>query len=150
MLAVFLTTGLIGSAVTSGDIGVTTPASRTVTLTPTGSIPSAQQYLDPSDVLDFVLDMSSLLASGEQFSQVDLRVTATSALQGFEVMEDAPYQAVPLDNGRIRIWVTVAIEKRDAQQWTKSASCQIEVTAVTNSEPARTWQRTAQIAVGQR
>lgn len=151
MLTFLLATGVIGGAVTgTPGVPVITPAQRVITVTPTGTFPSAQQHLDPSDVMDFVVDLSGLLADGEEFAVVNMQVSAEAVLQGFQLLQTAPYAPTPLDDSRVRIWATVLPGSRDAATWTKVASCQIEITATTTSAPPRTWQRTVQIQVGQR
>jgi hypothetical protein len=148
MIAILIAAGLLGS-IPSEPSNVTTPASRTITLTPTGATASAQQILDPSDILDFVLDLEQLLGAGEQFTSLNLDVVPASAALGFQILEDAPYAPEEIDDSHVRIWPSIGVSSRNLSAWTSGTSCSIEVTATTNSVPPRTWQKTVSIRVAQ-
>jgi len=142
MLTTLLLTGL-GSGKGPAQPPVDTPAERTITFTKLGGNFAPQQQLDPTDVMDFLLNLTPLLDESEAFLSVDIRVVAQSQLHGFIIMDEAPFAPVVVGNGRVQIWCTIKPENRNSSQWAKGTLCQVEVTATTTLQ--RTWQRTAQI-----
>ena len=144
MLTTLLATGVITLTLAGGP-SVETPARRTINILPTGGFPTAAQQLGTAEVMDFLLDLTSLLDADERFASIELRVAAASQLQGFELLQSPPYAPVVVENGQVRVWPTIDPANRTEARWQKGQPCQIEVTAVTTSVPPRTWQGTAQI-----
>lgn len=144
MLTHLLATGVLSMTVTGGP-PVATPAGRTIKILPTGGAPTAAQQLGTAEVMDFLLDLTSLLDDDERFDSIELRVAAASQLQGFMLLQSPPYAPEVVENGRVRVWPTIDPSLRTEARWQKGQPCQIEVTAVTTSVPPRTWQGTAQI-----
>jgi hypothetical protein len=132
MIAILIAAGLLGST-PSEPSNVTTPASRTITLTPTGAAASAQQTIDPTDVLDFVLNLEQLLAEGEQFTSLNLAVVPASAALGFQILEATPYAPEEIDDSHVRIWPSIDPSSRNLSAWQGGTSCSNEVTATTDS-----------------
>lgn len=115
------------------------------------NVPMAKALIDPSDVADFIVDLRALLEAGESFAAVTFSVPTESAALGFRILDAAPHLPETLENGRLRIWVTVEESSRLLPVWNGGgASCAIEFTAVTDSVPPRTFQRTIAIKVAQR
>lgn len=144
MLTTLLATGVVTMAVTNGP-PVETPARRTIKILPTGGAQTASQQLGTAEVMDFLLDLTSLLEADELFDSIDLRVAAASQLQGFMLHQTAPYAPIVVANGKVQVWPMIDPANRTEARWQKGQPCQIEVTAVTTSVPPRTWQGTAQI-----
>lgn len=152
MLTLLLATGVFTST-GGGAVGdVTTPAERTIKLSRTGAAPTATQQLDPSDKLDFLLDLSALLQGTEEaFAGVTIIVVPASAALGFTILSTAPYQPQEVTNSKIRFWATIDEASRGLADWNRQGvACSFEITATTDSEPPRVYQRTASIKVGQR
>lgn len=156
MLTTLLAIRVIGPMeVDPGTPGnVVTPAERIIRIGRAGSARpaiSARESIDPSDVLDFVVDLSALLEEGEEFAAISFTVMPEASALGFRVMTEAPYAPLEVDHSHLRLWVTIAEGSRDLAAWNGGGtSCLVEFTATTNSVPARTWQRTIAMRVAQR
>lgn len=147
---ILIATGIYASS-GGGSSDVTTPSSRTITFTPSGSSFAASQQLDPTDVLDFVLNLSPLLENDEQFNAVSIVVLPAAVALGFTILTTAPYEPEEVDDSHIRIWATVDEASRSLSAWSGQGTiCSFEVTGVTDSNPSRTWQRTGSIRVAQK
>lgn len=108
-----------------------------------------EDAMDPSDVVDYLVDLTPLLDVGEEFTSVDLVVLAESVLLGFKIESDAPYAPVEVTPGVLRVWAAVETANQNSAGWAAGALCGIEFTAVTNSSPPRTFQRTVAVQVVQ-
>jgi len=153
MLTVLLATGFFNSDDTAFGTpsDVTTPASRTIVLTQAGTSFVAAQSIDPSDMLDYMIDLSAMLTEGEQFSTLSLVILPSAVAQGFTVLSTPPYHPEEIDNSHVRIWVTIDGASRSLPAWSgQGTNCSFELTATTNSTPPRVFQRTASIRVTQR
>ena len=146
MIALYIAAGLLAGTATGGS-DIETPAERTIRFNRAGGFFSSAQQIDPADVVDFLIDLRPMLHEGEQFASINLAVTATSSLLGFEILDSGQFAPVTLQNGLIRVWATVSPASRPSPIWAAARAGQFVVSAVTNSTPPRTWQRTAQIAV---
>lgn len=150
MLTIFLALGIIAAA-PSGSSDVVTPAERVIELSRTNGFTAASHSVDPTDELDFVVDLTELLEVGEAFSSVAIAVTPTSTALGFTIPGSGEYAPETVTNSTIRIWPRVALVDQADASWAGSgATCRFEITAETDSVPPRTWQRTAQITVMQK
>lgn len=152
MTTILLAMGVFGS---SGGFGgssdVETPTARTIRFTQNGTSFIAAQALDPTDILDYELDLSALLDDDEAMASVTLVVVPAAAALGFELLSDPPYEPEEVDNSHIRVWANVDVASRGLSAWSGSGTlCSIEITATTDSTPPRVWQRTAKIRVAQR
>ena len=125
--------------------------SRVITLTQTAGFTTASHSIDPSDELDYVIDLSALLETGEQFTSVAIAVDAASAVLGFSIPTTGEYALVEVDDSHIRIWPKISsIWQNNAIYSASGTTCKFEITAETNSAPSRTWQKSVQIPVSQK
>lgn len=150
-LQILLATGIFsGGASPPSD--VTTPAARRIVFTQAGAPASASQTLDPSDVLDFIMDLTAIPDEpAEDFASVTMVVVPSSAALGFQILSAVPYLPEEVGNGEIRIWATIDGPSRGLAAWAGQGTlCNIEVTATTDSAPPRTYQRTGSIRVAQK
>ena len=106
--------------------------------------------MDPSDKVDYLVDLTPLLADGEEFTSIDLAVMAESVLLGFKIETDAPYAPSEPTPGQILIWAGVETGDQADSGWAGGVFCGIEFTGVTDSSPPRTFQRTVAIQVIQK
>lgn len=106
--------------------------------------------MDPSDVRDYVLDLGQLLEEGEAFTDIVVAAYPESTALGFEIRSDGAYAPAELSNSQVRLWFQVAAPNRSDPVWDSGKQCAIEATAVTDSIPPRTYQRTAVVTVVQR
>jgi hypothetical protein len=151
VITILIATGVLSSGVSGGSSDVVTPTERTITLTRPGGAVQATQAIDPTDVMDFVLALQGLLASGETFATITLSVLSASAALGFTVFSVDPFAPEEVDDSHVRIWVGIDGASRGLSAWSgQGTACGIEITAVTDSTPPRTFQRTAQIKVVQK
>ena len=110
------------------------------------SAPVAAEAIDPSDIVDFEIDLSAVLDPDETFDAIAFAVMPESVLLGFTILDAAPHQPVEVADARLRIWVSVDQPYHDKVEWRGSGTlCGIEFTARTNK--SRTWQRTVAIRV---
>lgn len=151
MTTILLAMGVFGSSGGGGSSDVETPTSRIIHFTQNGNSFVASQALDPTDILDFVFDLSGLLEDGEAMSSVTLVVVPAAAALGFELLSTAPYEPEEVDDSHIRVWANVDVASRGLSAWSGSGTlCAVEVTGTTDNDPQRVWQRTGQIRVKQR
>lgn len=107
----------------------------------------AEAPMDPSDKVDYMIDMTDLLEAGEAFTDMEISVMAESALLGFQIETAAPYQPVEIGNGKVIVWASVAAPQQNSAGWSAGILCGVEVSAITDSSPPRHYQRTATIQV---
>jgi hypothetical protein len=151
MTTILIAAGVFSSGGGGGSSNVVTPSSRRLSFTPSASSVTASQQHDPTDVLDYELNLSGLLAEDEEFTSATIAVVPASSALGFGILTTPPYAPEEIDDSHIRIWVTVEAGSRGLSAWSGQGTlCSFEVTAVTNSEPPRTWQRTGSIRVAQK
>lgn len=155
-----LTTLIAIRAIAPGDVGpgepgdVVTPAERLIRIPRTGSARpaiTAREPIDPSDRLDFVVDMSALLEPGEKFAVISFTVMPEAVALGFRIIAQGPHAPVALDDSKLRLWATVDPAYRTLAAWNGGgAACLVEFTGSTDSIPARDWQRTIAMRVAHR
>lgn len=114
-----------------------------------GTAKKFEDAMDPSDKVDYIVDLTPLLQVGESFTSVTLSVLAESALLGFQIETDPPYAPSEFEPGKVRIWASVQSASQNAAGWASGVACGIEFTSVTNSSPPRHYQRTVSIQVVQ-
>lgn len=149
MLTFYLALGLIGGAAGASD--VTTPAERVITVSRSSGFTSAAHSLDPYDRLDYELNLAPLLETGEQFETIAIAVLPSATLLGFSIPTTGEYAAALVSNARVRIWPQIAEAQQNADVWNGTGTaCALEVSAITNSEPPRLWQRTLRVPVAQK
>lgn len=152
MAPILIALGVLGAALTGEEpTNVTTPTERMIVVSRSSGFTAAAHTLDPTDVLDFEVDLAALLEANEEFTTIDIAVTATSAALGFTIPGSGGYAPVEVSDSRIRIWPQIAAEDQSDVIWANAGvACRFEITAETDSVPPRTWQRTAQITVAQK
>ena len=115
-------------------------------MTVPSNAPAAQDAMDPTDIVDFVIDLAALLDEGEMFDAIDFAVMVESVLLGFTILDRAPHAPTEVDATRVKIWVTVDPAFRNAAAWKgKGTICGVEFTATTDR--GRQFQRTIAIGV---
>lgn len=109
-----------------------------------------EETMDPSDLIDFVIDCAPLLESGEDVASYALTLPAESLLLGLTLETTNPYQT-ELVNKKLRFWTSIALDKRANTIFDNDGTVlPIEVSITTNSIPPRRRQRTVGIKVVQR
>jgi len=152
MLTILLALGLLGP-VTPGEepSTISTPTQRIIVLSRANGFAQATHAIDPYDVLNYLVDLSSLLEADEGFDSVDIAILPASAVQGFTIPESGPYQSTEVDDRHILIWPQIGEGNQGSAAWAgKGTTCGFEVSATTTSTPPRRWQRTVLIRVAQR
>lgn len=153
MLTSYLLLGMFGEGESQGGPAtpLAVPAERVVRLTKTSAFLTAAFSIEPTDTLNFELDCRQLLESGEWFASISLAILPTAAALGFTIPGTGPLGLAEIEPGRIQFWPTIADPEQAASAWSgQGTSCGFEVTAITDSEPARRWQRTVLIRVVQK
>lgn len=108
------------------------------------------EALDPSELLDYEIDWSSILIDGEEIASYLVEVPAESLLYGLQVGVPGGY-ATTVTNGTVmRIWVSVAVGSRNDPDFITGITLPIEVTVTTDATPPRIRQRTLGVKVIQR
>lgn len=105
--------------------------------------------MDPSDEVDWVLDFSAMLEDGELVLTYDLALTAEAIALGLEIMEGGGRDhALINDDTALLFWLKVDDAFKTNVAFDGAGTrLALEVTIVTNSDPARTRQRTATVLV---
>lgn len=106
-----------------------------------------EQELDPSEKLDYEAnfggDDKPLLEVAETIATFTIAVTAAAAALGLQVESIAPYApALTADSKGIKLWLSVASGLQSSGAFDAGVALGVIVTVVTNSNPARTRQRT--------
>ena len=101
--------------------------------------------LDPYDVMDYTIDVSSLL-EGFGVASYTVQPTAEAALLGLQVGTSA--YATTISGNVIRVWFNVALANQNDFQ--TETQLPVEVSLTTTSSPARKKQRTVVLKVVQR
>jgi len=106
--------------------------------------------MDPSDVIDYVVDCTSLLDEGEFVSSYTVVPYSEATLLGLTIGTGA--QAPALISGtKIRVWLSVSASYVDNAAFSGSgATLPIQLTINTSSSPSRRKQRTLVVKVVQR
>jgi hypothetical protein len=148
MLTLYLALGIIGGG---GALPITTPPERTFVVSAEGQYFTVADSMDPSDVMDFLVDLTALPAPAEDLGRPSLSVDVTSAALGFTILQQYPYQPVVIDNEHVRLWVTVTDGQQQARIWSfPHFDCAFFVDVDTTSVPPRHYQRTCLINVQQK
>ncbi len=108
------------------------------------------QTMDPSDLVDYQIDLSgtpSLLESGELIDDYTLTVLSEGVAVGFQIEEDPPYAPTLTTGNKITFWASVDIASRNNAAYTTGLDIPIELEITTTSTPARRKQRTFVIKV---
>lgn len=112
--------------------------------------------MDPSDVVDFIMSLTGTPAlldvdNGEEIASYDLNLSAEAASVGLLIGSGAYAPALVADNTAVKLWLSVDPAKRSDCVFSHGG---VEVgvigTFVTNSSPARTFERTWMVRVRQR
>lgn len=118
--------------------------------------PNAFEYsrqMDPADIVDFQIVLSqdgtatAFLEAGEAVASYTLTLTAEAVAAGLEIMTAGAY-ATSIAGNIIKFWLEVdSLSQGDPVFDGSGVALGIELTAVTNSSPARTKQRTFVVTV---
>lgn len=106
------------------------------------------ETIDPSDRLDFKVDLAGLLQADEAIDSYTLIAYAESLLFGLNV-ETAPYTSTIVDNVLV-LWPYIEDAEANNSAFTAGVDLPIELTVVTDSVPARKFQRTLVVRAVQR
>jgi len=105
--------------------------------------------MDPSDVVDYVVDTSGMLDSNELVQSFTVVPYAEAALLGLSIGTGIRQPSL-VDDSRIRIWLSVAPAYLENVAFSGSgATLPIQLTVQTSSVPSRTRQRTLVVKVQQ-
>lgn len=134
-----------------GDYTAVTPAARTVVLRDSGRgtpVRAWTESLDPYDVLDYKMDASGLLETGENIKSYTVLPTVEAELKGLRIGR-TDYETVLSDNA-VTFWVSVDATKQQDNIFTPGVALPIELSFTTDSLPPRKKQRTVLLTVVQR
>lgn len=104
------------------------------------------RVLDPADIADFTVDISSLLASGEAMSVYTLSLPAESVALGLVI--GTGIYAPTLSGNIIKFWLSIASGSQgNAAFLDAGTDLPVEITVDTSSAPSRKYQRTVGVTV---
>lgn len=106
--------------------------------------------MDPYDILDYEVDVTSLLQSGESVTSYTVSLPTESSLLGLEILTTAPY-STSITGNVIRFYLgVIGAEQANAAFSGEGAVLPIEISINTNTNPPRRKQRTVAVVVRQR
>ncbi|RZK45224.1 MAG: hypothetical protein EOO61_00780 [Hymenobacter sp.] len=103
--------------------------------------------MDPYDVVDYTVDVTNLLETGETVASYTISPTAEAALLGLALGINE--YGSTISNNVIRIWISTTKPNDTAFDGT-GVTLPIELTVMTNAQPPRKKQRTLGVKVAQR
>ena len=116
------------------------------------AIPAATKIwaetMDPYDLVDYKIDLSPLLTTGEGINSVVVSVPASSALYGLTVGSTS--RAPVLTGTDLTVWLSIDSAFQAEPKFIKGLTLSIEVTITTDSTPSRRKQRSVAVKVIQR
>ena len=107
-----------------------------------------EEIMDPYDIVDYKIDLSTLLATGEEIASYSINIPAESQLYGLTLGTGTRAPSLNLMN--LTLWLQVDSAFQSDPKFIKGLTLPIEVTIVTNSTPSRRKQRTVAVKVLQR
>lgn len=117
--------------------------------------PNAKKFpdpFDPKDRVEFILNLdgpTGILEDGELVGTYELALTPEAAALGLQIGSGSYAPSQPNAN-QIKFWLEVAAEDQNDPAFSGAGTdLGIEVTVITNSNPARRRQRTAAVTVAQ-
>lgn len=105
------------------------------------------ESMDPYDIVDYTVDVTNLLESGEGVAGYTLALPAESVLLGLSLGADEYTSTI--SNNVIRMWLSTT-KPNDAAFDGTGAILPIELTVTTTANPPRKKQRTLAVKVIQR
>ena len=108
------------------------------------------QTMDPSDLLDYMIDLStlpSILEEGELIDNYTLTVLSEGVAVGFQIESTGAYIPVIENGNKITFWVSVEESQRNNPAFVAGMLVPIELEFTTTSSPPRRKQRTFVITV---
>ena len=106
--------------------------------------------LDPSDVLPFLVDLTTMLPPGQGVSAITVEPSLESAALGLQVGTGAmaPSQPQPVE---VVFWPLVTDNKKTSNSWQNDGTdVALEITVVTDANPPQTLQRSVILTVRER
>ena len=104
--------------------------------------------LDPGDELDFEADFAALLDDGEGIASFTVELSAKAQADGLEL--GSGVRAPSETAGVVRFWASVADAQQGFARWNGAGTVlPVTVTVVTDSVPARTFERDFGVRVWQ-
>lgn len=151
MLTTLLLAGVFGDGEVDPGPVLTVPVERVIRLTKTSAFVTAAFSIDPTDVLNFELNLTGLLEQGEAFASITIALLPASVVQGFDVPGSGPFGVAEIAPGRLQFWPIIDLAEQARAAWAgQGTSCGFEVLGETDTTPPRRWQRTVQIRVVQK
>jgi hypothetical protein len=107
------------------------------------------ESLDPTDILDFQIDLAPILEIGEGITSCTATLPTESVLLGLEIKTTAGY-ATTLTGTILRIWLGIIPAEQANSAFVAGVTLPIIITVTTNATPPRVKQRTVAVKVIQR
>jgi hypothetical protein len=108
-----------------------------------------EEPLDPTDIVDFEIDLGPLLETGEAIASQTVTVPTESSVLGLEIKTTGGYSTI-LTGNILRIWLGVLVGEQQNAAFATGVTLPIEITVTTDSTPPRRKQRTVAVQVIQR
>lgn len=106
--------------------------------------------MDPKDVVEYITPFDGLLEQGEKIDTVTaITLYPEAAALGFEIVATGARAPTVINDEAIRIWVQVAVDKREDPAYLALVEMPIEFTLQTDDDPYRQFNRTITIPVTQ-
>jgi hypothetical protein len=105
------------------------------------------ESMDPQDIVDYTVDISTLLEEGETAASYTISLPAESVLLGL-TLGTGEY-ASTITNNIIRMWLSCSKPNDTAFDGT-GVTLPIEISTISNATPPRKKQRTLGVKVAQR
>jgi len=107
------------------------------------------ETMDPFDVLDFEVDISTQLQQGEGATSATLSIPTESTLLGLTINTTGGYTTTLIGN-ILRFYLSIILQEQANSAFAGGVSLPLEISIITNSVPARKKQRTVVVRVIQR
>ena len=107
------------------------------------------ESMDPYDIVDYSVDCSNMLETGETIASFSLNILAEASVLGLQIKLTDGYNSELIGN-TVRMWLTVLPAEQANPAFDGGAILPIELVINTNSTPPRRKQRTLGVKVIQR
>ena len=108
------------------------------------------ETMDPYDVVDYKVDLSPLLATGEAIASFTVLTLTESDLLGLTVGTSTYAPVLDAATNNITIWLSIAAGFQANAAFVLGMTLPIEISIITDSSPSRRKQRTVAVKVIQR
>jgi len=106
--------------------------------------------LDPNEELDFLVPLAPVLEPGEEIASYTLELLPEAVALGLTIMTGSGRDhALALENTAIYFWLNIDPDFIGNAAFDGGIALPMQVTAITNSDPARKRQRTFLVSVVQ-